>query len=100
MSVEAGLDSGVMSPPSGKPPKTGRRKISLPWFRQSSFGERLTKLRLPRQHTVDCSSTVAVSQPSSRSSTPTGGSRSASIMSTGFKWTRKSNSASLEEVKI
>ena len=49
------------SPISGnlnKPPKTGRegssrRKISLPWFRQASFGEKLTKLRLPRQTTVD-----------------------------------------------
>ena len=47
------------SPLSGnlsKPSKTGgssRRKISLPWFRQASFGEKLTKLRLPRQTTVD-----------------------------------------------
>ena len=40
----------------GKPPKSGstRRKISLPWFRQASIGEKLTRLRLPRQNTVDC----------------------------------------------
>ena len=40
-----------------KPPKAGgstRRKISLPWFRQASIGEKLTRLRLPRQNTVDC----------------------------------------------
>ena len=47
----------------GKPPKSGstRRKISLPWFRQASIGEKLTRLRLPRQNTVDCPS----SRPSS-----------------------------------
>ena len=65
MSVETtGMESAAVLPPhpsaggNNKPPKTSRRKISLPWFRQSSFGERLTKLRLPRQHTVDCGSTV------------------------------------------
>ena len=36
---------------------SSRRKISLPWFRQASIGEKLTKLRLPRQNTVDCSNT-------------------------------------------
>ena len=36
------------------PPSPFRRKISLPWFRQASLGERLTRLRLPRQHTLDC----------------------------------------------
>jgi hypothetical protein len=29
-----------------------RRKISLPWFRQSSFGMSLARLRLPKQHTI------------------------------------------------
>ena len=141
MSVDTGLDN-VVSP--SKPPKSsGRRKISLPWFRQSSFGERLTKLRLPRQHTVDCGSTAttanvvghnntpspcsavgsrsadnvvsaaAASAPAtagSRSSTPTstvvvggggGGTRSASSLTSGFRWTaRKSVSSSLEVKRI
>ena len=35
---------------SGK--KSRRRKISMPWFRQSSFGIGLTKLRLPKQNTI------------------------------------------------
>ena len=51
-----------------KLPKTGstRRKISLPWFRQASIGEKLTRLRLPRQNTVDChASSHAPSGPSS-----------------------------------
>ena len=39
--------------PGHKPPKPERRKISLPWFRQASIGEKLTRLRLPRQNTVD-----------------------------------------------
>lgn len=29
-----------------------RRKISMPWFRQSSFGMTIAKLRLSRQHTI------------------------------------------------
>lgn len=29
-----------------------RRKISMPWFRQSSFGMSLSRLRLPKQHTI------------------------------------------------
>ena len=32
--------------------KNRRRKISMPWFRQSSFGIGLTKLRLPKQNTI------------------------------------------------
>ena len=40
------------SPQKGSGKKTRRRKISMPWFRQSSFGIGLTKLRLPRQHTI------------------------------------------------
>ena len=35
---------------SGK--KNRRRKISMPWFRQSSFGIGLSKIRLPKQHTI------------------------------------------------
>lgn len=42
-----------------------QRKISLPWFRQASLGEKLTKLRLQRQTTVDVSSST--SAPSSAS---------------------------------
>lgn len=33
-------------------PAKSRRKISMPWFRQSSFGMTIAKLRLPRQHTI------------------------------------------------
>jgi len=33
-------------------PAKGRRKISVSWFRQSSFGVSFPKLRLPRQHTI------------------------------------------------
>ena len=33
-------------------PAKNRRKISMPWFRQSSFGMTIAKLRLPRQHTI------------------------------------------------
>ena len=51
----------------GKPPKSGstRRKISLPWFRQASIGEKLTRLRLPRQNTVDCPPSATRSSSSS-----------------------------------
>jgi len=38
------------SPPPGKPRRL--RKISMPWFRQSSFGMSLARLRLPKQHTI------------------------------------------------
>ena len=37
--------------PVSKPTKS-RRKISMPWFRQSSFGMTIAKLRLSRQHTI------------------------------------------------
>jgi len=37
--------------PSSMPVKS-RRKISMPWFRQSSFGMSLARLRLPKQHTI------------------------------------------------
>jgi len=33
-------------------PSRSRRKISMPWFRQSSFGMSLARLRLPKQHTI------------------------------------------------
>lgn len=36
----------------GHQPISTRRKISLPWFRQHSFGMGLARLRLPKQHTV------------------------------------------------
>ena len=34
------------------PPQQPRRKISLPWFRQSSFGIGTASKRLPKQHTI------------------------------------------------
>ena len=40
------------SPVKGSGKKGRRRKISMPWFRQSSFGVGLQKLRLPKQHTI------------------------------------------------
>ena len=40
------------SPGKGGGKKGRRRKISMPWFRQSSFGLGLNKLRLPKQHTI------------------------------------------------
>ena len=45
-------DVGSGSPQKGRGKKRGIRKISMPWFRQSSFGIGLAKLRLPRQHTI------------------------------------------------
>lgn len=35
-----------------QPPLQPRRKISLPWFRQSSFGLGAAGKRLPKQHTI------------------------------------------------
>lgn len=49
--------SSTSSSSSSKPPKS-RRKISMPWFRQSSFGMSLARLRLPKQHTIAASSVV------------------------------------------
>ena len=40
------------SPVKGSGKKGRRRKISMPWFRQSSFGMGLQKFRLPKQHTI------------------------------------------------
>ena len=37
--------------PATAPPQP-RRKISLPWFRQSSFGIGTASKRLPKQHTI------------------------------------------------
>lgn len=37
---------------SNQPPLQPRRKISLPWFRQSSFGLGAAGKRLPKQHTI------------------------------------------------
>ena len=37
---------------SASHPSRSRRKISMPWFRQSSFGMSLARLRLPKQHTI------------------------------------------------
>ena len=46
------------SPGKGGGKKGRRRKISMPWFRQSSFGLGLNKLRLPKQHTIASNSDV------------------------------------------
>ena len=49
-------ESGALPPKAPKSGGSGRRKISLPWFRQASIGERLTRLTsMRRQHTVDTS---------------------------------------------
>ena len=46
---------------NGKPPKSSRRKMS--WFKQASIGEKLTRLRLPRQNTLDCPNSAPISAP-------------------------------------
>ena len=46
-----------------KPPKSSRRKMS--WFKQASIGEKLTRLRLPRQNTLDCPNSAPVTAPAS-----------------------------------
>ena len=46
-----------------KPPKSSRRKLS--WFKQASIGEKLTRLRLPRQNTLDCPNSAPVTAPAS-----------------------------------
>lgn len=74
-----------------KPPKAGgstRRKISLPWFRQASIGEKLTRLRLPRQNTVDCHG--------SSSAPATAPVAAGDKMSTAFRRKVLSGSASVE----
>ena len=48
---------------SGKKGRSSRRKISMPWFRQSSFGLGLAKLRLPKQHTIASDLTDAPNVP-------------------------------------
>ena len=58
-----GTEPGSPGPPSGSggggsggsgrsKPHKSKRKISMPWFRQSSFGMSLARLRLPKQHTI------------------------------------------------
>ena len=83
-----------------KPPKTGstRRKISLPWFRQASIGEKLTRLRLPRQNTVDChASSHAPSGPSSAPCTaPCPASGPGDKLTNAFRRKVLSGSASVE----
>ena len=49
----------------GKPPKGSGRKISLPWFRQASMGERLgrlTSLRRGRTKGLPGSASLEVSE--------------------------------------
>ena len=77
-----------------KPPKAGgstRRKISLPWFRQASIGEKLTRLRLPRQNTVDCHGSS--SAPATAPVATTGGDNK---ISAAFRRKVLSGSASVE----
>ncbi len=52
--------NNVTSSGSGSTPRSSstRRKISMPWFRQSSFGISLTRFRLPKQHTIAATSDV------------------------------------------
>ena len=50
-------------PEPAKPPKSSRRKMS--WFKQASIGEKLTRLRLPRQTTLDCPNSAPVTAPAS-----------------------------------
>ena len=79
-----------------KPPKSGvsggRRKISLPWFRQASIGEKLTKLRLPRQNTVDVPSSH--SAPATAPVTVSGSDRSGAL--SHFRRKQLSAASSLE----
>ena len=48
-------ESGSLPPKAPKSGGSGRRKISLPWFRQASIGDRLSRMHasMRRQHTVD-----------------------------------------------
>ena len=78
--------------PGHKPPKPERRKISLPWFRQASIGEKLTRLRLPRQNTVDSGSPAPATAPPSG---PAPHSASSDRLST-FRRKLLSSSASVE----
>lgn len=78
-----------------KPPKSsvsGRRKISLPWFRQASIGEKLTRLRLPRQNTVDVPSSH--SAPSTAPIVVSGSDRSGAL--SHFRRKQLSAASSLE----
>ena len=52
---QKGAACGVGGPQGAAPataPPQPRRKISLPWFRQSSFGIGTASKRLPKQHTI------------------------------------------------
>ena len=63
--------SGASSPGGGNHVKK-RRKISMPWFRQSSFGMSLARLRLPKQHTIATSEDAGATpiQPMAKAQVP------------------------------
>ena len=81
--------------PGHKPPKPERRKISLPWFRQASIGEKLTRLRLPRQNTVDSGAGPAPAPATAPATGPAPHSASSDRLST-FRRKLLSSSASVE----
>ena len=49
---KAGGGQGALTSGAATAPPQPRRKISLPWFRQSSFGISTASKRLPKQHTI------------------------------------------------
>ena len=51
-------------------PSRSRRKISMPWFRQSSFGMSLARLRLPKQHTIATENLIDEKQKTPEDSDP------------------------------
>ena len=50
--TKAGNESCSPAKGGGKKHRNARRKISLPWFRQPSFGFGLSKLKLSKQNTI------------------------------------------------
>ena len=66
--VEAVMASTSQSPSNASEntaaaPPQSRRKISLPWFRQSSFGLGGLHQRLPKQHTIATSNLDPTTSP-------------------------------------
>lgn len=63
------LGSGGRASKSSHPSRS-RRKISMPWFRQSSFGMSLARLRLPKQHTIATENLIDEKQKTPEDSDP------------------------------
>ena len=61
MSVLTSSSSGDRDVSPQRNGSSFRRKMSLRWLRQASIGERLHRLRLPRQNTIDASLSQAES---------------------------------------